>query len=758
MADDRIDILVKVRGAREYGRDMRRAADDTRRLGDETHRTGKEFDGAAAAGKVFRNVVGLVKPAALITGLGLTAQAAAGAAAGVVALTAALAPAAGAVAAFPVAALAAGQGLGVFKLATVGLKDAIGGLNGQLDAKKLAALTPEARGFAQVIQGIKPQIVDLQRSLQSGLFAGVTRGLKSALPALGVLKPQLAATSRIVGNFAENLGKLVGSRGFLRDLRSQASFNNRLLGLFGQSALHLANAFRNVLVTARPLTMWLARTVKGWTAAIDRTTRLGREQGTLARFFEKTRSVLSHLFSIAGSLAVAFKNVGVAAFPLGSSLLTSLDKGAKALARWTGSAKGMAAIRKFFADAKPVIESVARLFGQITASFGKLATGKGVAPVIDQLTALVPVISDVVASTTQAFGPHLIALISTFAKVFAPFAGTSGPLVLFVDGLTALSGALLWFENHVPGATTVLTALVGAFAALKAIGLASMASQLFGFKRGLEAVKGAMTFVKDACILTRIQLALLKVQQLATAAATRVAAAATWLFNAAMRANPIGLVITGLTLLAAGFVLAYKKIGWFRNGVNAVWGWIKSHWPLLLSILTGPIGAAVIYIIRHFDKVVGFIKRIPGRIGRAAKGMFDGIKNAFRDALNWIIRKWNGFELHWGGVKIKGHTVVPGFTIGTPDIPLLAKGGTVMGAGQRFISGEAGPELGTVMGNGKVRIQPLDTRGLGARMLGGLAAAAAGPGGQDLTVNFNVDGRTLTRAVLRGIHNEDARK
>lgn len=47
------------------------------------------------------------------------------------------------------------------------------------------------------------------------------------------------------------------------------------------------------------------------------------------------------------------------------------------------------------------------------------------------------------------------------------------------------------------------------------------------------------------------------------------------LLNTAMRANPIGLIITAITLLVAGFILAYKKVGWFRNAVNAAWAGIK---------------------------------------------------------------------------------------------------------------------------------------------------------------------------------------
>ena len=45
--------------------------------------------------------------------------------------------------------------------------------------------------------------------------------------------------------------------------------------------------------------------------------------------------------------------------------------------------------------------------------------------------------------------------------------------------------------------------------------------------------------------------------------------------NAAMRANPIGLIITAITLLVGGLVLAYNKFEGFRNLVDMVWAGIK---------------------------------------------------------------------------------------------------------------------------------------------------------------------------------------
>lgn len=58
--------------------------------------------------------------------------------------------------------------------------------------------------------------------------------------------------------------------------------------------------------------------------------------------------------------------------------------------------------------------------------------------------------------------------------------------------------------------------------------------------------------------------------------ATKAWAAAQWLLNAALTANPIGLVIAGLVALGAGLVMAYQKSETFRNIVQGAWEGIKT--------------------------------------------------------------------------------------------------------------------------------------------------------------------------------------
>lgn len=93
--------------------------------------------------------------------------------------------------------------------------------------------------------------------------------------------------------------------------------------------------------------------------------------------------------------------------------------------------------------------------------------------------------------------------------------------------------------------------------------------------------------------------------------------------------------------------------------------------------------------ITKIDNFVSAIGSLPGRIGAATKGMFDGIKDAFRAALNWVIQKWNDLEFKLPSATFLGVTI-GGQPLKTPDIKPFAHGG--IGGGVARVA-ERGREL-----------------------------------------------------------------
>src|SRR4029077_9010349 len=82
-------------------------------------------------------------------------------------------------------------------------------------------------------------------------------------------------------------------------------------------------------------------------------------------------------------------------------------------------------------------------------------------------------------------------------------------------------------------------------------------------------------------------------------------------------------IMTGPVGLAVLFIV--KHWDQITAAVSKAIDWVKAHWPLILAILTGPVGLAVLAIVKHWDEIkngaskmigdlVGFFQKLPGRI------------------------------------------------------------------------------------------------------------------------------------------------
>ena len=151
-----------------------------------------------------------------------------------------------------------------------------------------------------------------------------------------------------------------------------------------------------------------------------------------------------------------------------------------------------------------------------------------------------------------------------------------------------------------------------------------------------------------------------KTVMFAITTATKAYAAAQVLLNIAMSANPIGIIIGLVVGLIAGIVLLYQNSETFRNivtgafnfvlgAIQGAWNWIKSNWPMLLAILTGPIGIAVLLITQNWDTIKNafasawqFIQGVWGGVVGWFAGIGNGIRNTFNNAVEGAKSMFNG--------------------------------------------------------------------------------------------------------------------
>lgn len=174
-------------------------------------------------------------------------------------------------------------------------------------------------------------------------------------------------------------------------------------------------------------------------------------------------------------------------------------------------------------------------------------------------------------------------------------------------------------------------------------------------------------------------------------AASAAAAAASTLLAIA----PVIAIAAAIAALVLGIKYAYENWGWFREAVDAVAHFLKDVlWPILQSIARWIISDFVPSLIviattlfnigkdiyNVFEGIVTFIWNLPSRITQAATGMWNGIVDAFKGAINAIIGLWNRFDLGIPGISLPGW--MGGGSWGgigdvVPDIPYLDTGGLI---------------------------------------------------------------------------------
>lgn len=326
---------------------------------------------------------------------------------------------------------------------------------------------------------------------------------------------------------------------------------------------------------------------------------------------------------------------------------------------------------------------------------------------------------------TNMIGDNVLPMLGDFTGALEE---NEGSAIATIAGMTGLGGAMAGFETAKGAFDSVKEGVMGVKDGLmEAKDTASAA--LDGLKTGASAVKDGFGTAKTAAstaassakaaatsvaagtaalaantgawvangiATARAGVAYVaqKVALVASTVATAAATGAQWLLNVALSANPIGLIIAAVAALVAGLVWFFTQTEIGQKIVTAAWDAILSGWNWMYDKVSSGIqllgdglgyigekaGEAKDWVVGKFNDLVGFITGLPGQIAAAASGMWDGLTESFKSAINWIIGKWNDFRLVIGGGTILGKQM-PSITLDTPNIPMLAAGG-VAGRGK----------------------------------------------------------------------------
>src|SRR5690554_4371169 len=438
----------------------------------------------------------------------------------------------------------------------------------------------------------------------------------------------------------------------------------------------------------------------------------------------------------------AFANMGAAAGRFGAALLEGLfplakevfggvtsflDEATEKIKPWADAFSGWV-LTTVVPAAESLLGKVGELGDKIREFFDSAAgqqlkteTLEKLGSIFDSLKSagegLLLAVQDIMSSLSQAASAIGISTWELLLNTVDILAGVLNDVLV-----PALQSIASWMKDH----KEVVTGLVAAYTTyrLAVIGTTVATTALTAAQK-VQAAGGLVAYLKNLLVQTRL-----------VSTATRVWTGIQWLFNAAMAANPVTLIVVGIMLLVGAVILAYKKSETFRNIVDAafravgdaakwlwenaikpawegikkafevvadvvIWWWeniikrqfdlaagaakwlwdkIKAYfgfWKGVFDNVKEWLGNAVNWARDKFNWLVDFVKGLPKKIKKAASGMWNGIKDAFRNAINWIIDKWNGLSFTLPEINIPGLGKVGGFTLSTPNSPRLAQGGIV---------------------------------------------------------------------------------
>lgn len=298
-----------------------------------------------------------------------------------------------------------------------------------------------------------------------------------------------------------------------------------------------------------------------------------------------------------------------------------------------------------------------------------------------------------------------------------------------VDNLASSSSQLAGGLGDLGGALSGMPGPLGSMGA----GMEAAAPAIMGVTGAADLMSLAMNSSALATARAKAATFAKAVVEKASLAATKAMTAGQWLLNAALSANPIGLVVIAVVALVGVFVLLYKRSSTVRSIVHKVGDAlaVAGKWLLDMGKKVGgfllkwsPMGIAIRLVRDNFGQVTGKVRELAGWVGdkigskltdfkrgagvvgrwlrdtfsgmvTAAVAPFKAISNAIEDVIDWLGKIKIPKALSKAGDLLGG--LVGGsavFTIGTPQ---LAGGFGSLDRGRNVTAAFGLPDFGELL-------------------------------------------------------------
>lgn len=532
-------------------------------------------------------------------------------AAGAVNLVRALGPATAAVAALPAALGAAAVATKTLQVGLTGVGDAMSAV-AEGDAEKLnealKELAPSAQAFVKQTAALKDEWDDLTRAVQQDLFSGLDKQLASV--AKNLLPTVKTGMQEVAGEFnriALEAAKTARSPWFRGEVSKVFAGTTKATRTLSGAVRPLIELVTRLTVAGMPLVQRMAEWATGAVKSVNAFVRAKDESGQLDAAVSKVGDQLASLGRTISNVVRALGNLIAQTRSYdesGTNLLATLEQLSQRMLEWTQQPSTQSGVAETW-----------RILGDV---------GRHLLVILPVLTGAIGIIATALAAVPAPVREAVVQMLA-WTVVIGFVASRLRLLVAAAAGIRAVTTAVKGATTVISGLRTAGGVVTGFVAGLRNVNLA------FAAGASRATVLGAA--IRSQIMLWRQQAAAAGVSTariILNAAAQRVAATATklWavaqrLLNAALRANPIMLVVTAVGLLAAGLVIAYRRSETFRGIVQSAWSGIQSAastaWRFLQGVLSGIWGFITSKVIPVFQDVWAVALKVWAGIGAAVR-------------------------------------------------------------------------------------------------------------------------------------------
>ena len=569
-------------------------------------------------------------------------------------------------------------------------------------ADPFAGLNAAQVQFVQFLASLKPKFDELKASLSAALLPPLQEAITTLMDgAFPVVKQGLTLVAAATGEAAKSFANAVVEATNLANLKTLFESSSRIIESLGRTAGSLWGVVLSVLTAVAPMAERFVGFIETALGNFDAYLKSDTGQTAMLDFFARVEQnakvvgdILGNVFGGLGALIQANTGEGTG----GYMLLTWLKEATDGFAEMGKGANGEK-LKEFF---KGVADNVIIIMGSIGSLLGeliKLGDNKAIGETFKALQDGAPAVGDILEKLIEA-GPAMGALVAEVMNIINALTDTQTAQVFFdtiknaaafvadvleskvAQEILAVTGIFFGFSlavgkiwsvvqgpiglliNGFRSIGTAITVLRGIFALhnLKSIAETVYLQALYAKDHAIRMgqwAKEKATLVADAAVRTGIwikdvaAMALQKGALIAGAAATGIATAAQWAFNAAMTANPIGLIVLAIVALIAGLVALIMNwdtvvkfitdtwqgfVDWITPGLEAFGAWWSGMWEAVGQFISDVWNNIVTFVTGAWEALWGFIGPAIDAFFSWWNGLWEAVGTFISDTWNNIVQ------------------------------------------------------------------------------------------------------------------------